>query len=183
MDRRRESTIQSAVPVVVFESCERCFDSVCVDLFGLAQSVHIPSLRTAQQAALARLAATAPSKVDSREGRLHWWRLLLENLELNSNSMSKDMQVLMRKDLQQLSCFDSWASTVLTGGSDGAWVGDPTLPYPTCEALTCSIGDLFLNGSLSGPNCASWTMGESCAVTCATGYQAANDTSGTLTCA
>ena len=33
--------------------------------------------------------------------------MLHENLELNSNSMAKDMQVLMRKDLQQLSCFDS----------------------------------------------------------------------------
>ena len=75
------------------------------------------------------------------------------------------------------------ASTVLTCGSDGALVSDPTLPYPTCETLTCSIGDLLLNGSLSGPDCASWTMRESCAVTCAEGYQAANETSGTLTCA
>ena len=89
------------------------FDSVCVDMFGLAQSVHIPSLRTAQHAALAHLAATAPSKLDSREGCLHWWRLLLENPELNSDSMYKDMRVLMRKDLQQLSCFDScWSWSV-----------------------------------------------------------------------
>ena len=36
------------------------------------------------------------------------------------------------------------ASTVLTCGSDGALVSDPTLPYPTCEAQTCSIGDLFV---------------------------------------
>ena len=75
------------------------------------------------------------------------------------------------------------AATVLTCGSDGALVSDPTLPYPTCEALTCSIGDLLLNGSLSGLDCASWTMGESCAVTCAEGYPAANETGGTLTCA
>ena len=74
------------------------------------------------------------------------------------------------------------SSTVLTGSSDGALVSDPTLPYPTCEALTCSIGDLLLNGSLSGPDCASWTMGESCAVTYVEGCQAANETSGTLTC-
>ena len=33
--------------------------------------------------------------------------MLLENFKLNSLSMSKDMRVLMRKDLQQLSCFDS----------------------------------------------------------------------------
>ena len=64
------------------------------------------------------------------------------------------------------------ASTVLSGSSDGALVSDPTVPYPTCEALTCSIGDLLLNGSLSGPDCASWTMGESSAVTCAEKYQA-----------
>ena len=74
------------------------------------------------------------------------------------------------------------SSTVLTCGSDGAFVGDPTLPYPTCEALTCSIGDLLPNGSLSGLNCAHWAVGESCAVTYVEGCQAANETSGTLTC-
>ena len=62
-------------------------------------------------------------------------------------------------------------------------MGDPKLPYPTCEALTCSIGDLLPNGSLSGLNCVSWTMGDSCAVTYGEGCQAANETSGTLTCA
>ena len=62
-----------------------------------------------------------------------------------------------------LQCND-FRDRVFTCGSDGTWVGDPTLPYPTCEALTCSIGDLLPNGSLSGLNCASWTMGESCAV-------------------
>ena len=75
------------------------------------------------------------------------------------------------------------AATVLTCGTDGALASDPTLPYPTCEALTCSIGDLLLNGFSSGPDCASWTTGESCAVTCTEGYHAANGTSGTLTCA
>ena len=74
------------------------------------------------------------------------------------------------------------SSIVLTCGSDGALVGDPTLPYPTCEALTCSIGDLLPNGSLTGVNGASWTIGESCAVTFVEGCQAANQTSGTLTC-
>ena len=74
------------------------------------------------------------------------------------------------------------ASTVLTCGSDGALVSDPTLPYPTCEALTGFIGGLLLTGSLSGPDCASWAMGERCAVTCTEGYQAANETSGTKMC-
>ena len=62
-------------------------------------------------------------------------------------------------------------------------MSDPTLPYPTCRALTCSVGDLLLNGSLSGADCVFWTMGESCAVTCVEGCHAANETSGTLTCA
>ena len=63
-------------------ACERYFDSVCLNMFGLAQRVHIPSLRTAQHAALAHLAATTPSKLDSREGCLHWWRgLLPENFQ------------------------------------------------------------------------------------------------------
>ena len=48
-----------------------------------------------------------------REGCLHWWRVLPENFKLNSGSMSKDMRFLMRKDLQQLSCFDScWGWSV-----------------------------------------------------------------------
>ena len=76
-------------PFLLLESCGRCFESVCVDMFGLAQRVHIPLLRT-----LAHLAATAPS-------------------QLNSGSMSKDIRVLMWKDLQQLSCFDScWGWSV-----------------------------------------------------------------------
>ena len=61
------------------------------------------------------------------------------------------------------------------------WWGDSTLPYPTCEALTCSIGVLLSNGSLCGLNFASWTKGESCAVTYVEGCQAAKETSCTLT--
>ena len=75
----------------------------------------------------------------------------------------------------------SAAFTALTGSADGALVREPTLPHPTCEALMCSIGDLLLNGSLFGPDWTSWTMGESCAVTCAEGYQTVNETGGTLT--
>ena len=101
------SIILRAIPVVVLESCERYFDNVCLNMFGLAQREHIPSLRTVQHAALAHLAATAPSELGSREGCLHWWRVLLENFKLNSGSMSKDMRVLRRKDLRQLSGFDS----------------------------------------------------------------------------
>ena len=61
-------------------------------------------------------------------------------------------------------------------------MGDPTLPYTTYEALTCSIDDLLPNGTLCGPDCASWTMGESSAATNLEGCQAAVETSGTLTC-
>ena len=115
MDRRRELTIQpSREPFLLW--CSRrasVISTVCLNMFGLAQRVHIPSLRTAQHAALAHLAATTPSKLDSREGCLHRWRVLLENFKLNSGSMSKDMRCPMRKDLQQLSCFDScWGLSV-----------------------------------------------------------------------
>ena len=72
------------------------------------------------------------------------------------------------------------AFTVLAGGSDGSLT---KAQYFTCEALTCFIGDLLPKGSLSRPDCASWTTGESCAVTCAEGYRAANESSGTLKCA
>ena len=89
LERVNYTIILRAVLVVVLESCERYFDSVCLNMFGLAQRVHIPSLRTVQHAALAHLAATAPSKLDSREGCPQWWRILLENFKLNSGSMSK----------------------------------------------------------------------------------------------
>ena len=78
--------VDNTIILRVLESCERYFDSVWLHLFGLAQRVHIPSLRTVQHAALAHIAATAPSKLDSREGCLHW-RVLPDNFE-------------------QLSCFD-----------------------------------------------------------------------------
>ena len=61
-------------------------------------------------------------------------------------------------------------------------MSDPRLPHSTCKALMCSTGDLLLHGSLFEPDWISWVMGESCAVTCVEGYQAANETSGTLTC-
>ena len=70
------------------------------------------------------------------------------------------------------------AFTGLTGGADR----DPMLPHPTCKALKCSIGELLLNSSLFGPDWTSSVMGESCAVTYVEGYQAANESSGTLTC-
>ena len=60
-----------AFPVVVLELCDR--------YFGLAQRVFTLSLRTTHHAALAHLAATAPSKPDSREGYRQWWPVLLEN--------------------------------------------------------------------------------------------------------
>ena len=108
-------TISStAFLVVVLEWCERYFDSVCLNMFGLAHCVLILSFRTVHLAALAHLAATVPCKLDSREGYRQWWRVLLENDKLNPGSMSKDMQVLTRKDLRQLSCFDScWYWSVL----------------------------------------------------------------------
>ena len=106
--------ILRAFLIVVLELCDRCFDCVCENMFSAAHRAHIPSLRTAHHAALAHLAATAPSKLDSREGCLHWWRVLLENFELISGSIPKDMQVLTRKNLRQLSCLDScWNWSVL----------------------------------------------------------------------
>ena len=67
------------------------------------------------------------------------------------------------------------ASTLLTCGSDGALVSDLTPSYPTCEALDCSIGNLWLDGSLSGPEWSSWTLDESCAETNVEGCQATNE--------
>ena len=114
LERVHFTIILRAVLVVVLELCERRFDSVCVNMFSPGQRVHVPSLRTAHHAALVHLVATAPGKLDSREGYWHWWCVLLESFELTSYSMPKDMMVLMRKDLQQLSCLDSyWYWSVL----------------------------------------------------------------------
>ena len=58
--------ILRALLVVVLELYDRCFDSVCLSMFGFAHRVLILSLRTAYHAALAHLEERAPSKLDSR---------------------------------------------------------------------------------------------------------------------
>ena len=55
--------ILRALPAVVLELYTRCFDSVCLHMFGLAHRVFILWLGTAQHAAPAHLEATAPSKL------------------------------------------------------------------------------------------------------------------------
>ena len=62
-------------------------------------------------------------------------------------------------------------------------MGDLTPSYPTYEELACSIGELWLDGSLSGPDCPSWTIDEHRAGTYVEGCQAANETSGIWLCA
>ena len=69
---------------MVLELCDHCLDSVRVNMFGLEQRVRIPSLRTTHHAPSALLAAIEPSELDSREGYLHWWRVLLEDAEGSS---------------------------------------------------------------------------------------------------
>ena len=51
---------------MVLELYDRCFDSVCLTMFGLAHCALILSLRTPYHGALALLEARAPSKLDSR---------------------------------------------------------------------------------------------------------------------
>ena len=119
--------ISTAFLVVVLEWCERYFDSVCLNMFGLAHRVLILSFRTSH------LAATVPCELDSGEGCLRWWRVLPENLKVNSGSMSKEMQVLTRKVLWQLSCFDScWYWSVLADQQSLF----PRI-FPSCPANSC----------------------------------------------
>ena len=111
--------ILRAVLVVVLESCERYFDSVCLNMFGLAQRVHIPSVENRTTL------STCTSR--KRQQQVNWTRdkdvciggvCCLRCSNLNSGSMSKDMRVLMRKDLQQLSCFDScWCWSVFAAST------------------------------------------------------------------
>ena len=95
------------LPVVVLEMCDRCFGSVCVIMFDFAQRVHTPSLGMAHYAASSPVAPTAPCRLDCAEGCLHWCRLSLENSELSSASVLKDVKTLTREDPQDLSFFDS----------------------------------------------------------------------------
>ena len=48
-----------------------------------------------------QIAATAPSKLNPREGCPHRWRVLLENIKLKVCLRSKDVRVLMRQNLKQ----------------------------------------------------------------------------------
>ena len=153
------------------------FDSVCKIhcsslTFGEACGVACSDGHTAAEDTEIRMKCVFDLDLSSMlpEDSTHackWASCDLSTLALSSTANHDGPKTVFGKSTHARS--GTAAFTVLTGGQ-----------YFTGKALTGFIGDHLLNGSLSGPDSASWTTGESCAVTCSEGYRAANETSGTL---
>merc|ERR1719310_1377328 len=84
-------------------------------MFGLARRAASGTLRlgstmmartTPSQAAPA--AAALPCNLEARRGYRHWWRVLPEDFELNTESMPKDIKTLMASDPTELGFIDSY---------------------------------------------------------------------------
>lgn len=82
-------------------------------MFGLARRVASGFLRTAtvgakRQELRQSLPAVAPCQLDARRGYRHWWRVLPEDFELNSESMPKDIKSLMASNPHELGFIDGY---------------------------------------------------------------------------
>merc|ERR1719201_3237566 len=78
-------------------------------MFGLARRVATPLGRQVfRQANPAAPAAALPSQLDAKRGYRHWWRVLPEDFELNTESMPKDVKSLMASDPHQLGFIDGY---------------------------------------------------------------------------
>jgi len=54
------------------------------------------------------LPAVAPCQLEARRGYRHWWRVLPEDFELNTESMPKDVKTLMSSNPDSLGFIDSY---------------------------------------------------------------------------
>merc|ERR1719335_1753539 len=66
------------------------------------------ALRSSVRAPRSVVPATAAFQIESRRGYRHWWRVLPEDFELNTESMPKDVKTLMASDPQELNFIDSY---------------------------------------------------------------------------
>merc|ERR1719159_1131201 len=56
----------------------------------------------------APVATSIPCRLDTRRGYRHWWRVLPEDFELNTESMPKDVKSLMKSNPAELGFIDSY---------------------------------------------------------------------------
>merc|ERR1719356_2284189 len=83
-------------------------------MLGLARCLSGGALRAATAAArrpegLQRtLPAAFGCQLEARRGYRHWWRVLPEDFELNTESMPKDVKTLMASDPMDLGFIDSY---------------------------------------------------------------------------
>eukprot|EP00929_Paragymnodinium_shiwhaense_P018046 TRINITY_DN1279_c0_g4_i1.p1 TRINITY_DN1279_c0_g4~~TRINITY_DN1279_c0_g4_i1.p1 ORF type:complete len:289 (+),score=56.52 TRINITY_DN1279_c0_g4_i1:76-867(+) len=78
-------------------------------MFGVARRIagNVATRQVFRQS-LAAPAAALPSQLDAKRGYRHWWRVLPEDFELNTESMPKDVKGLMASDPTKLGFVDSY---------------------------------------------------------------------------
>lgn len=76
-------------------------------MFGLSRLAG-NTLRIATRRPVQPLLAAAACQLESRRGYRHWWRVLPEDFELNTESMPKDVKGLMASDPHSLGFIDAY---------------------------------------------------------------------------
>lgn len=77
-------------------------------MFGLTRRAAGVAWKTSFPIGRTGLPAVAPPRFETRRGYRHWWRVLPEDFELNSESMPKDVKTLMASKPEDLSFLDSY---------------------------------------------------------------------------
>jgi len=105
-------------------------------LKGAATAARRPVLRQA-------LPAAAPCQLEARRGYRHWWRVLPEDFELNTESMPKDIKTLMASDPDGLGFIDSYWYWRIRAEST---IMDPeNLPKKSYQQLCRDMGLTIVN--------------------------------------
>jgi cytochrome c oxidase subunit 5b len=77
-------------------------------MLGLTRRIAGSALKSGAPALRPSLPAASPSQLLARRGYRHWWRVLPEDFELNSESMPKDVKTLMASKPEDLGFIDSY---------------------------------------------------------------------------
>jgi len=89
------------------------------------------------------LPAAAPCHLDARRGYRHWWRVLPEDFELNTESMPKDVKTLMASNPNDLGFIDSYWYWRIRAEST---IMDPeNLPKKSYQQLCRDMGLTIVN--------------------------------------
>lgn len=105
----------------------------------IAQRSPLASIATKQVAPVA-----APScQLEARRGYRHWWRVLPEDFELNTESMPKDVKSLMKSDPTELGFIDNYWYWRIRAEST---IMDPeNLPKKSYQQLCRDMGLTIVN--------------------------------------